>query len=165
MLPVFVLRDALFRREAGFTLAELIAVIAIVGVLSVVAASRLSGTFANTRGFYDQVFAEVQYARKTAIAQRRAIFVRIEAANSRLCYIAADPCTAGTAVASPTGQSPFTVTTPAGVAITVATFQFSALGEYLTSAGAVPGASLTVTVSGEGNYSFTVERDTGYVHP
>lgn len=93
------------------------------------------------------------------------MFVRIDGSQSRLCYSAAGACTAADAVSSPTGQLPFSVTIPSDVTITAATFQFSALGEYLDSAGGTPGSSLTITVGGDGSYPFTVERFTGYVHP
>jgi len=153
------------QRSRGFSLAELVAVIAVVGILSVVAVSRLSGGFADTRATYDQLFSQVSYGRKAAIAQRRAVFVRIEATQSRLCYSAGGACAGGDGVPSPTGSVPFTVTVPAAVTVTAATFQFDALGRYLDSAGAGPGASLVISVSGDGAHAFTVERETGYVHP
>lgn len=152
-------------RQSAFTLAELVAVMAIVSVISVVAISRLDGTFASTRGTYDQLFSQVGYARKAAIAQRRAVFVRLDAAQSRLCYSAAGACVAADGVAPPTGSVPFAVVFPSGVTATVAVFQFDGLGRYLTSAGATPGGNLAITVTGSGSHSFTVERDTGYVHP
>lgn len=149
----------------GFSLPELIAVIVIVATLAVFATSRLSGTFAATRGIYDQVFAQVSYGRKAAIAQRRAVFVRIDATQSRLCYSPAGACTAADGVPSPNGVLPFSVAFSSGISATAAVFQFDALGRYLTSAGAAPGAKLQIDVSGEGTYTFFVEPDTGYVHP
>lgn len=135
------------------------------------AVSRLTGSFASTRSFYDQLFAQLQYARKTAIAQRRVVCVHFVSASSVQLYRASAGSCAGTdGVGSPSGQTPFTVTAASGVSITApASFptviRFGTLGEYLTDAGATPGGSLTVTVSGEGSYSFTIERITGYVHP
>lgn len=158
-------RPLLFGRRSGFTLTELAAIISIVAVLSVVAFSRLDGSFASTRGAYDHLYSQVAYGRKAAIAQRRPVFVRIDAAQSRLCYSAGGACAGGDAAPSPSGASPFTVTFPAGVSVTAATFQFDALGQYLSSAGAAPGGNLAITVTGNGSHAFTVERDTGYVHP
>ncbi len=153
------------RMGEGFTLPELVAVLTIVGVLAMFVAPRLSGTFAGTRASYDQVLAQVQFGRKAAIAQRRPVFVRIDAAQSRLCYSAAGACIGADGVASPAGQVPFTVAVPAGVTITAATFQFDALGRYLDAAGAYPAAALVITVSGDSTHQFTVERETGYAHP
>ncbi len=158
-------RPLSFERPLGFTLTELAAIIGIVAVLSVIAFSRLDGTFAGTRGTYDQLYSQVAYGRKAAIAQRRPVFVRVDATQSRLCYSAAGLCTGGDAAPSPTGAAPFTVSFPAGVTATTGTFQFDALGQYLTSAGATPGSNLSITVTGNGSHAFTVERDTGYVHP
>jgi MSHA pilin protein MshC len=146
----------------GFTLVELVLVIVIVSILSAFVMTRFSGGFASTRGFYDELITQVSYARKAAVAQRRAVFVRIDGAQSELCYNGAGAC-AG--VASPTGQTPFTVAPRSGVTATAVTFQFDGLGRYRTSAGALATAPLTITVSGEGTLSFTVEHDTGYVRP
>lgn len=125
----------------------------------------MSGGFAKTRSAYDQLLSQVQYARKLAIAQRRAVFVRIDAAQSRLCYSAAGACTGGDGAPSPSGEVPFKVELPSGVTATAATFQFDALGRYRTAAGAATAAPLTLTVAGDDNMQFIVEHDTGYVRP
>ena len=144
-------------------MAELVAIIVIVGVLSTIAMTRISGGFATTRSFYDQLLSQVQHARKAAIAQRRAVFVRIDAAQSRLCYSSGGACTGADAVASPTGDVPFRVAVPAGVTVSAATFQFDALGRYRDAAGAATAAPLVIAVAGDGNLQFSVEHDTGYV--
>jgi MSHA pilin protein MshC len=144
-------------------MAELIAIIVVVGVISAVAMSRISSGFADTRAFYDKLLSQVQYARKAAVAQRRAVFVRIDATQSRLCYSAAGACTGGDAVASPTGEVPFSIAAPSGVSVSAATFQFDGLGRYRDAAGAATSAPLVITVSGDGNLQFSVEHDTGYV--
>lgn len=142
-------------------------IITIIGVISVFVAARISGGEAQTRGFYDELLSQVQYARKLAIAQRRRICVHMGPTDSRLYYSnpAGDACPATSAAAGPTGETPFTVAARAGITVTTATFQFDALGRYLTSGGGTPAGLLTVTVSGDGSLPFTVERDTGYVHP
>lgn len=129
-----------------------------IGVLSVVAVTHFSGSFAKTRGCYDELLSQVQYARKVAIAHRRPVYVRLTATQSVLCYEETGACTP---VASAKGDSSFTVDAPAGVTISsaVATIQFDGLGRYPASAPAV------VSVNGDGNLQFTVEHDTGYVRP
>jgi len=141
-------------------------IIAIIGVISVFVAARISGGEAQTRGFYDELLSQVQYARKLAIAQRRRICVHMGPADSRLYYSnpAGDACPATSAAAGPTGEAPFTVAARSGITVTTATFQFDALGRYLTSGGAAPAGSLTVAVTGDGSFSFIVEGGTGYVH-
>jgi MSHA pilin protein MshC len=146
-------------------MAELIAVIVIVGILSVFAMARLNDGFATTRGFYDSLLSQVQYARKIAVAQRRAVFVRIEAGQSRLCYSAAGACVGGDGVASSTGEVPFRVAVPSGITIGAVTFQFDGLGRYRDAAGAATAAPLLVTVTGDSTLQFRVEHETGYVRP
>jgi MSHA pilin protein MshC len=135
-------------------------IIVIIGIITVVASARISGSVAQTRGFYDELLSQVQFARKVAIAQRRAVFVVIEAAQSRVCY-AAD-CTTG--VASPRGEVPFAVARPGGVApLTPVTFQFDALGRPRNDVGVLTSAPLVVTVTGDINYQITVQHESGYV--
>jgi MSHA pilin protein MshC len=148
-------------RKSGFTLAELVTVIAIASILAVLAAPRLVGTFASTRGFYDQLISQLTYARKAAIAQRRQICAVVTSTQSSLVYGGVS-CSA-TGVNGPTGSA-FTLLVPSGITVTNATFQFDALGRYLDSAGVLATSSLAIAVSGDASYTITVERETGYVH-
>jgi MSHA pilin protein MshC len=147
-------------RPTGFTVVELVLVIVIVSILSAFVMTRFAGGVASTRGFYDELLAQVSYARKAAVAQRRAVFVRIDGAQSQLCYNSAGGCVG---VSSPTGQTPFTIAPRTGVTVTAVTFQFDGLGRYRDSAGALASTPLTITVAGDGALSFTVWHDTGYV--
>jgi len=143
----------------GFTLIELVVIIVIIGVISVFVAARISDNTARTRAFHDELLSQVQYARKVAVAQRRPVFVRIDAVESLLCYNAAGACSG---IASPGGQVPFRVAVPAGVAVDVATFQFDALGRPRNAANVLLPAQLIVNVTGDGTYPVTVEHETGY---
>ena len=65
--------------QRGFTLVELIAILIIVGIMSVFAIGRLSTLGSSTfsqRAFYDKVTASIEYARKIGVAQRRYVCVR-----------------------------------------------------------------------------------------
>lgn len=150
----------------GFTLIELVVVIGIVAILSVYAVAKFSGTEFDARAATDRLFAQISFARKVAIGQRRPVCVHLAAGQSVLRYDdvapgTCDPTSAG--VAAPNGPAPFTVSAgatpfgPAGV------YRFDALGRYRTSNDLDPGGALTVTVSGAN--VFVLERETGYVHP
>jgi MSHA pilin protein MshC len=151
--------------HCGFSMIELIVIIVVIGVLSIFVSARISGGVAQTRALYDELRAQVQYARKVAIAQRRTVCVHIAATQSQLFYsnAAGDACPAAVAVAAPTGEVPFTVQVPSGAAVTAATFQFDSLGRQRTAAGALVAAPLVINVAGEGAYQFQVQHETGYV--
>ena len=163
-------RHPLFAGASGFTLTELVIVIILISILSVYAASRLSRTEFETRAVYDQLVAQIAHARRIAVAQRRAICVHLDAAQSVLRYDDAAPgtCSAGSGVASPVGATPFTVA--AGNAAFTAVpalplvLRFDPAGRYLTANGAIPAVSVVVTVAGDGARQLTVERESGYVH-
>jgi MSHA pilin protein MshC len=159
-------------RASGFTLTELVVVIVLISIVSVYAAYRLDRTPFETRTVYDQLAAQVAHARRMAIAQRRSICVHLSAGQSVLQYDDAAPgtCNPGNGVPSPSGATPFTVNAgnaafaaaPGGLPQVV---RFDPAGRYLTAAGAVPAASLVITVAGDGAHQLVVERESGYVHP
>ncbi|HZP93351.1 MAG TPA: type II secretion system protein [Burkholderiales bacterium] len=146
----------------GFSLVELIVVLIVAGVLAVVAMGRFADrkTF-DTQGFYDEVIATVRYAQKDAISKRRNVCLAFSANSVTLTYASA----AGSGAAcdsnetSPGGVSPYAVTANSGVSFVPAptNFAFDALGR--------PSLGQTVNVVGDGTRSFTIEPETGYVHP
>ena len=59
-------------KSAGFTLVELIVVLAVVGILAVVAIAKFANRKGfDTQGFFDSAQSAVRYAQKEAIAKRR----------------------------------------------------------------------------------------------
>lgn len=140
----------------GFTMVELILVIAVAGILAAVAVPRMVGrTSFDTRGYADQLAATVRFAQKLAVSQRTDVFVRLTASDATLCY---DVACANPAP-GPGGEKPYTVTAPDGVTLTPA----MVLG---FSAGGVPNiaAQLDIQVNGSGTHHVFVEQETGYVH-
>jgi MSHA pilin protein MshC len=159
--PFFVRRAAsrLARRPSGaiargFTLYELLAIILIVSILAIGAASVINRGLFDTAGFADVAQSAVAFAQKVAVAQRRQVFVDINNLSPnaiQVCYDAG--CAAR--VAAPNGGN-LVQTAPSGVAISAATFSFDPLGK--------PSAAQTITVTGSGTKSFVVEAETGLVH-
>jgi len=140
-------------RQRGFTLAELVAVIVIVSILAITATALFSRLTYETVGFADQARSLVTYAQKVAIAQRRAVFVVTTATTISACYDAG--CAAP--IASPNGDA-YVRNAPGGVTISpVTSFSFNGLGQPSF------GAPVTLSVTGDGVKSFTVEAETGYV--
>lgn len=154
-------RPALAR---GFTTLELVVTIVVIGILAVAVAPRLTDDLSfKTRGFYDEVFAAVEYARQQAIAQRRVFCVVVTSATpphvlvrksygSPTVLLSCNP-----AATDPRTNAPFDLTAPTGVTVTPATtIRFDWYGR--------PGAGTTLTVGGSGSYTITVEAETGHVH-
>ncbi len=167
------MRRLSFSSGGGFTLTELITVIVIIGVIAAAAIPRLVGRQgAESRAFFDECQAVVRHAQKVAIAQRRPVFVNITSARIGICYDAG----CANHVPAPVGFQLTTNSAAANclndpnwlcagappdvtVSAAVANFSFNGLGQPSVV------APLIITVAGDINRTFTVERETGYVHP
>ena len=156
---------------------ELVITIIIVGILAAVTVPRFfDANVFQARGFYDVATVILQYANKVAIAQRRAVFVNLNATSGQisLCYVNTFPCVvAANQVPDPTGLRPYTVTAPSGITLSLSvaspyTFFFDAIGRPYNATDIVPTSTftgLTVTISGGGDTrTIIVERESGYVH-
>jgi MSHA pilin protein MshC len=137
----------------GFTLLELVTVIMILGILAAVTAASFNPKSIDQTWFREQVKSAVRYAQKTAIAQRRLIYVSVDASapyKLKLCYDSG--CTSP--VSSLASSAAFELTPPSGITLTASAspFTFNGLGE--------PSAAVTLAVNGN---PVTVTAETGYV--
>ncbi|MFZ5465456.1 MAG: pilus assembly FimT family protein [Pseudomonadota bacterium] len=143
----------------GFTQVELVVALVLVGILAAMAIPRFVGRVGfDARGFYDEAQALVRYGQKMAIAQHRNVSVDLSGGQLRLCFDTG----CSQPVPDPAGAPSFVRTAPSGVNIAgPAAFAFDPLGRPN------PNAAMTYTIAaaGEPTRSFTVERETGYVHP
>jgi MSHA pilin protein MshC len=156
------------RCSSGFTLIELVVTIIIIGILAVVALPRfdlLKGY--DEVGYRDKVKATLEYARKSAVAQRRNVRVSLAGNNLSLAIDNDVPEGAGAAtypraltLPAPDracGGATNQICPPDNVTLAgPATLAFSPLGR--------PSAGATYTVTGDGANTITVEAETGYVH-
>jgi MSHA pilin protein MshC len=160
------------RPERGFTLAELVVVLVVVGILAVAAIPRLFDTsgFA-ARGARDFLDASLRYAQKSAVAMRRNVCVAVTGTVLSVTYASNtgsdQVCGSSNFVLNPGNGAPFVDPSnafPGGATITSsASFIFDALGRPL-SAPSVPAAGpIVLTVSGYAQ-PVTIEPETGYVH-
>ncbi|MBC7454546.1 MAG: prepilin-type N-terminal cleavage/methylation domain-containing protein [Massilia sp.] len=149
---------------AGFTLVELMVVLVMTGILGAVAAPRFFGRQVfDARGFFDQTAAMLRYGQATAIAQRRDVFVNLDAGSGTIClsYVADATCSnVANALINPADQHHFLKTAPDGTAFDAsASFAFSALGRpapNITRLLGMRAGGITRTI--------IVEQETGYVH-
>lgn len=145
--------------ECGFTMVELVVIIAVVGILASVVVPRFVGTDTfKSRGFYDEAQGVIRFAQKLAVARRGTIFVCVTAT----AVTAATDAGCAAPVTHPATGAALSTTAPSGVTLGAANFSFDSAGRPN------PDAQVTVTVSstvaGDPARQIVVERETGYVH-
>lgn len=142
-------------KHSGFTMVELVTVMIVVAILAVAIFPR----FANRQNFdelgqHDRVKAAVEFARKTAIAQRRNVCVVVGAGTLTITQGVTFGAGCTLALTDPTKGTPFSIPPVSGAALV------STLSPIVFDAqGSTPGnATLTV-----GARTINVFAGTGYV--
>ena len=148
----------------GFTLVELVSVIAVTSIIFAVASPRFAnGDIFETRGDAGLLSSTLRYAQKTAIAQRRNVYVIHNNAvpdTVSLCFDTA----CNQAVINPETTAAYVFTSSKNVDITSdnASLGFDSLGR------AVPNSTVNYQATNRKNnaqsVTVTVEADTGYIH-
>lgn len=159
------------RSQAGFTLAELVIVMIVTGILAVVAVPRMLDMDPfSARGTRDFVGAALRYSQKSAIAMRRNVCVTIAATQLTITYATASgadqACAAGNTLRNPANDLPYSdssnaLSSKAPVA-TPASVIFDPLGRPLSAPSTPRTAALTISVTGNAT-PLTIEPETGIV--
>ena len=168
------------RASAGFSLVELVTVIVLVGIIGAVAATRFIGRGSfDARGFADQCQTLLRFAQKTAVAQNRPVYVRLNGASVALCFDSS--CSsAATQVMAPGGTNTASTATlaacagssswacealPAGVSFSASgitpAFFFDALGKPFMATDAVTAVTSTFPAPAPGAATTTALTITG----
>lgn len=159
------------RSQSGFTLAELVIVMMVIGILAVVAVPRMFDMDQfSARGTRDFVGAALRYAQKSAIAMRRNVCVTVGATQLTITYAtssgADQSCAAGNAVLNPGNNRAYshadnTLPTQAPVS-TPTSVIFDAQGRPLSAPSTPRTTALTISVTGNAT-PLTIEPETGIV--
>lgn len=142
------------RAARGYTLAELVIVIVIAAILAAIVIPQFNPSAIDAAWYHEQVRSGVRHAQRTAVAQRRPVYVVVEAGPTRLSLCYAAGCGAGTRLTQPGSTDTFELAAPSGVvlAISASPLSFNGLGQ--------PSSGATLTVGGR---TVTVNAETGYV--
>ena len=157
------------QRLSGFSMIELITVMIVIGILGVTVMPRFAQVLVfYEAGYRDKVKATLEYARKSAVAQRRYSCVSIAGNDLSVtidqgvpeAYLGGCPATALALPADDGDCNPLVtnrVCARPGVTLAgPATLTFSPLG--------APSAAAVYTVTGGAVQTITVEAETGHVH-
>lgn len=171
-------------RQFGFTLVELITVMLVVGILGAIAAPK----FFDRKGFDAVAFSHqaasiIRYGQKTAIAQNRSVYVRLNGSSVALCFdgacssqvrAAAGSNSASSVTLAQCGNSTTWACegVPGGLTMSsTSTFYFDPTGKPFLTTDISPTLvstfpiSVTITVSGDGmSHNIYVIGETGYVY-
>ena len=139
----------------GFTLAELIAVILLVSILSVSALPKLQSALSfRDDGWHDQIVAALRYAHKSAISHRRLVCADVTSGLVNLTIASANPAsTCSTALPGIDGSSASADSKGAAAASVSPSglIYFQPSGRATSDgAGATP-ATRTVSIAGQTN--------------
>ncbi len=159
------------RQSSGFTLVELVVVIALMAIMVAVASPRFAnGDIFETRGDAGLLSSTLRYAQKTAIAQRTSVFVITNSvANPNtvtLCFVNNANCLAAQAVINPETNGPYVMTFSRNVGVQPSSnvLEFRGLGQAFINA-INAGANYTVSNRNRPAQAIVVnvEAETGYI--
>ena len=145
----------------GFSLPELVMVIAIAGILAALAVPRLYGPGeVAARGFLDESLAAIRHAHKLAMASGCEVQVAVTSGAVSLARRSA--CGSGGftgAVPHPARPGNFTIARPGAVTVApLVTFYYDRIGRPRNGAGALLGTGIDIDIAGR---VLHVEAETG----
>ena len=142
-------------KQGGFTLIEIITVIILLGILSIVGASKFfsNKSFESTQ-YHQELLSAFRYAQKIAIASQCSVRVNLSSNSYSLVY--SGTCSGSGAVKHPKDQKSYSDNNvSANIVSSSASFTYDASGDITPATGG------NVTVAGR---TIVLEAGTGFVH-
>lgn len=153
------------RRQAGFTMAELVIVMVLVGILAVFVMPKMQAAMGmQDESWRDQVVSALRYAQKTSVSHRRVVCVTVAGTSVSLRIASTNP-TAGCDqdLVGPDGSATFATGASASTSVNPAGVIFCQPdGRVTTDAAGSTAASRIITVAGASRV-ITVHGETGFV--
>lgn len=163
--------NAMTTHAAGFTLVELAVTILLVAIMAVFIFPRVASRQSfEGQGFNDQLRAAVEYARKSAVAERRNVCVSfgppvtLTRAQAENALPPAFPAACTQPVINPATGAAYALAVPSGVVLasSAANVMFDPLGRVVSAVEQVS-ADVDVTVTADVTRTFRIVAQTGYV--
>lgn len=146
-------------------MAELIVVIVIIGILAVVAGTKISGVLgAQDDAWHDQAVAALRQAQKTAVASRRLVCAVVGNGSVTLTIAGANPASACTSALTGLDGGSNSASTSSTAATSVspqATLYFQPNGQVSTDGAGATVSNFSVSIATEA--AINVVGATGYV--